>query len=760
VLADRYLILDVLGSGGFGVVCKAKHIEIEKIVAIKLLRCSEKLSEQEIERFRREAKAASKLDHPNIIGVFDFGIDRGTVPYMVMDFLEGQSLDKILYKQKYLDMRQALHLFVQACDALGHAHRRGVIHRDIKPSNIMVVHSEHSPALLKIVDFGLARLMLESGRSAPKLTASGQVFGTPEYMSPEQCMGQPVDARSDIYSLGCIMYEVLTGVPVFDGENTLAVIHHHINQPPLPFAKAQPKYRIPLEMESIVLRALAKDPSTRYQSMQDLRNDLLALSRSDAPQRVDGSPDLTPERRWAPSINDQQPPIAKSAIVKRQPGKKERQLLSELEREEQNHGQQSPRLLPLLEKLANTYYKHGDYEESKSVYKRAIAIMRDAYGDSVGETELMRSLAKVYVKQERYDAAEALLLDALRMLQSLVGEDDPELAYCYEFLADVYIRQEKWSRAESCLNNAAPILSKTFSGHHIELAELLGRFGDLYFRQESYKEAEQCYGRALSVAEECLEHENLDLVGFLADLAETKRVLEDWETAVELYKKAFAIANSPANGESEELAETCSSLGLLYSELGEFAKAERYLKRGIAVYESIFGDDDPALVDALIALSDCYCEQEQFDEAIPVLKRGHSILKQAFGDNDSSLTSTYCRLGECYAETGQIDRAEHCFRKGLEVIESSSEQSGTQDAEEKGVALLYLGNFYVSMRRYEEAEPLLRQSLSLYEESFGHNNAKLVPVLQSLSHLCRYIGKRSEAQHFENWAKDIELTNG
>lgn len=265
----KYEILALLGQGGMSSVFKAKNLLMNKIVAIKILLGNRNLNEQALLRFQQEARAASQLDHPNIVKVHDFSVSIDHAPYMVMDYLEGKSISELISAEGQMDPYRAIDFIVQASDALEHAHQQGVVHRDLKPSNIMVIQLKNGREQIKIVDFGVAKLLEEDQASAPQLTRTGEVFGSPLYMSPEQCLGKKVDKRTDIYSLGCVLYEELAGIPPFRADNVLATMQMHISDPPPEITKTRADLHNGARLSSILLTALSKSPDQRYQSMQD-----------------------------------------------------------------------------------------------------------------------------------------------------------------------------------------------------------------------------------------------------------------------------------------------------------------------------------------------------------------------------------------------------------------------------------------------------------------------------------------------------------
>ncbi len=271
ILGNRYEIKECIGSGGMGAIYTARRIHIGDTVAVKVLRPEVVQDSQSRERFQREARAAAKLHHPNAVVVHDFGQDADGTTYIVMEYLEGRSLRDVMSDEKTMPLLQALSIMKQACAAIEAAHRLGIIHRDIKPDNIIILDSHDGTPHVKILDFGIAKLLdrtNDTGEIDPTLTQVGTVIGTPNYMSPEQCQGESLDARSDVYSLGIVLYEMLTGVQPFTAKNSTGVVIKHVTEKPRRLISLNPY--VPAEVERVVLKALEKKPEARQQSALDL----------------------------------------------------------------------------------------------------------------------------------------------------------------------------------------------------------------------------------------------------------------------------------------------------------------------------------------------------------------------------------------------------------------------------------------------------------------------------------------------------------
>lgn len=277
----KYRLVDSIGEGGMGVVYKVEQIMLQQQMALKTLTGSE-FSESSIKRFQSEAKLLAKLDHPGLVKVVDFGFIDNVKPFLVMDFVQGRTLASLLKKSGILPLDVALKLFVELSFALGYAHSKGVVHRDIKPSNIMLTtpgvdsESEH----VKVLDFGIAKFV-NGGPDGDALTRTGEVIGSPFYMSPEQCYGRPIDHRSDIYSMGCVMFEVLTGAPPFSGETSLTTMMMHQTAIPLTLKEASMGCDYPQEIEKLVARMMEKEPERRFQSLFDVAQILISFQKGE-----------------------------------------------------------------------------------------------------------------------------------------------------------------------------------------------------------------------------------------------------------------------------------------------------------------------------------------------------------------------------------------------------------------------------------------------------------------------------------------------
>ncbi|RDH75577.1 Stk1 family PASTA domain-containing Ser/Thr kinase [Mycolicibacterium moriokaense] len=275
-LSDRYELGEILGFGGMSEVHLARDVRLHRDVAVKVLRADLARDPSFYLRFRREAQNAAALNHPAIVAVYDTGeaeTPNGPLPYIVMEYVDGVTLRDIVHTDGPMDPTRAIEVISDACQALNFSHQHGIIHRDVKPANIMISKT----GAVKVMDFGIARALAD----ANSVTQTAAVIGTAQYLSPEQARGEKVDARSDVYSLGCVLYEVLTGEPPFIGDSPVAVAYQHVREDPVP--PSQRHAGISPELDAVVLKSLAKNPDNRYQTAAEMRADLIRVHSGETP---------------------------------------------------------------------------------------------------------------------------------------------------------------------------------------------------------------------------------------------------------------------------------------------------------------------------------------------------------------------------------------------------------------------------------------------------------------------------------------------
>jgi serine/threonine protein kinase len=484
-----YKVVEVIGRGGMGTIYKAHDQWMDRIIAIKMLHQHLVHDEQSLQRFQQEAKAAGNIEHPNVIQAYDFGVVPETEqPFLVMEYLQGKSLSDVIEAEKQLAPERAVNVFIQASEALAAAHAKNVLHRDLKPSNIMLIQTKDQTDFVKIVDFGIAKLLPGSGKEM-QLTQTGEVFGSPLYMSPEQFVGRKVDVRSDIYSMGCVMYESLMGSPPIAGDHVLETMYMHMNKAPKKFAEMRPDLKIEPRLEAVVMRALEKSPDQRYQTMTELHDDL-TLARSGfkdrRPLKVKLKSHMAQMRRLRKRYEDAANNVllmvmsmfiavsiagfgvmflrnnqethwkdlrqqAQESYRREDFKKAEQTLIVAANVAANNFGDDDPRYIDTLKRLAWVYNGEGDYAKGRKLFEKVYRLS----SEELRRIRFAQSLplaGKDVISEMMTDTLtgpEEILRRSSEAIEKYLGSNDPELVPLLEQLALVYQAQDKFVEAET-----------------------------------------------------------------------------------------------------------------------------------------------------------------------------------------------------------------------------------------------------------------------------------------------------------------------
>lgn len=626
VLGDRYEILELIGDGAMGQVYKAKHRLLKRIVAVKMMHPNLVSGAAALKRFQKEAELASALNHPNILTVYDFGVTDGGVPYLVMAFLEGTSLAEQIAGGANLELKRSVHIFKQVSLGLAHAHENGVVHRDLKPSNIMLVQLDNDPDFVKIVDFGIAKLLTPTEGETDNLTRTGEVFGSPPYMSPEQCRALKVDARSDIYALGCVMYRTVSGKQPITGHDLIEYLYKHVNETPAAFNIVCPELNIPADLEAIIFKAMAKQPDDRYQSMGELREALDhvyqgipgdSLTRTDIPRLeipVVENNESSQEKIVTAPINAAPESPAKEAVsssvgssASAQPvangilANKKVLLIAvgavaligiSFALNQNSGGSKGEKEIEQLQLDAQTDYNKGAYALAKQKIRTAIKMAEKTNSPKNAGNRYL--LGMIQYAQGEYDDAQANL-ETAKSLYAANGNDPLRIAECEAFIGRAETAVGQYAEAEKDLKHSLELRTKSGGSNSYAMADSFTGLGYLYMRQGKIPDAIKVLKNALDLTEKERGADSQSTASALNDLGQAYQLASNFKAAEPLYKRALAIRKNKLDGNSPFVADSYNCLGALYASTGRLAEAKLYYEQALAIQQRTLLASDPRL---------------------------------------------------------------------------------------------------------------------------------------------------------------------
>lgn len=678
VLPRRYRVMSLLGRGSTSVVYKGTYEPLDQLVAIKMLKSHLVSDPHQAKRFQQEIKTVGSLNHPNIVGILDFGVTEQGVPYLVMEYLEGLSLADMIEKEERVSVNRAIKIFSQAADALAYAHAEGVIHRDIKPSNLVVVDTEEERDVVKIVDFGIAKVVgSANSNSGGKvgglgLTATGEVLGTPLYMSPEQANGRELDGRSDIYALGCVMYHAITGKPPFVGDTAIDTIRLQISGVATPIDQARPDLFFPERLQSVINKALQKDPRARYQRMEHLKADIDSCGRkSDI-----GSPNQRVSRAL-PAIEIEYEPSAQTSVgplklrltlpvlsaiiaaviviavggwaVLTDGGKKQQLNLS----------------MPLGSEAqwrqaldgAQAAYAAAQYNESAQLYKEALTQANKFSGPDPRQAVTLSGLAAALIAMDNLDEAQKDCKLALKIYEQ-TNPNDPARAEVLTNLAKIYCSKNNLTDAEWCANEALKLRQDVLGPTHHEVAASLQALAAIRCQRGNYKQADELLVKAQAIAEKSMGKDNADLASILHDLAVVREKEGNYANAEELFNRALGIRQKYLGVEHPAVADTLCALGRLEFNVRKDASAETMFNNALAIRKKAFGDNSPRVAEVYSSLAVFYDDQKRFDKAEDCYRKAVETRSAIYGNDSAQLLPSLEALARFLRRHNQSQGAE------------------------------------------------------------------------------------------------------
>jgi serine/threonine protein kinase/tetratricopeptide (TPR) repeat protein len=722
-----YRILQVLGEGAMGVVYHAEETDpVRREVALKVVRPG--LGSREVlARFDAERQALAVMNHPGIAQVFSAGATETGQPYFAMELVHGLPITAYCDLRK-LSVARRVELFIGVCQAVQHAHQKGVIHRDLKPSNVLVAEHDGRP-YAKVIDFGIAKAVGSHLTPASVVTRWGQAIGTPAYMSPEQASspGLDIDTRSDIYSLGVMLYELLVGRLPVDPEAVglnafFARLASGETNPHIPSARVHALGRdetgiaasrgthvghlagqIKGDLDWIVMKALEPDRSRRYESANGLAMDL-QRHLSDDP--VSARPPTTVyrftkfarrHRAAVLAVVIVTVVIAASAVLATVGLLRARRAELRAEREAAATRQLATVVQDALRAL--------DPKASRPVSPREILDqgaerIRRSLGDQpVVQAEIDQTIGTVYSSLAMYEPARALLESALRVREHELGPDDPSVA---------------------------------------ETLEALGNLGR---QRGEYPSAEQHLKRALAIRRKALPPGDPALVATFADLATLRTKQGRNAEAESLYTQVLSIEERAGDDQAPQLATHLRNLAVVHWNEKRFASAESLFQRALVIQEKTFGPDHSETAAVRNNLAGVYLSLGRYADALPMYQGARATFEKTLGPTHPMTASAVSNVGETYWKLKRYAEAEPLLRRALAI----KEQVLVPGEPSIAVTLNALAGVLRDERRYAEAESLYTRALAIREKAFGPKNANVAETMNDYAELLRRTGRPREA---------------
>jgi serine/threonine-protein kinase len=761
-----YRIVSEVGQGGMGTVYLAERAAggFEQRVALKLVNVGMD-SAAILERFGRERQILARLEHPGIARLLDGGRTETGRPYFAMEFVDGEPITRHA-ESRGLAIAARIELFLQVCDAVGEAHRELVVHRDLKPSNILVT----AEGRVKLVDFGIAKL-LDPGESntesgTPASTRSGLHALTPRYASPEQMRGEPITTATDVYGLGVVLFELLTGRLPYEGplstpEQLVRAVCEEEPAPPStaahrPSGGAAESHRsrrfreLRGDLDAIVLQALAKDRRRRYPSVdalaEDLRRHRAGLPvRARAAGRVYRAIKLVRRHRWVAMSAA----VTLVALLLGLAGTGWQAAVAAAERDrtaaQAVKAESVQEFLVSLLQAADPYRAAGESWTVEALLDNGIAKIEERPPDEPAVTaDLLAVMGGVSRSLGRFEQAEALWRRSLELQRRHAG-DESEVAEGLRGLAAVLYQRSSYDEAETLLREALAIGRRRATGDDrdafVELAATLDQLGILVLEQERIDEADGLYTEALELRRRWLGVDHVDVAATLSNLGGLSRRRGDYAAAERLYRDCLAIERRALGQRHPGVAVTLSNLAGLLGEVGDFDGAEPLAREALAIAREAYGEDHPAVSTNLNNLAALLRNRGEYDEAAELFAEVLASDREQLGDGHPYVGYSLDNLASVLGELGRLDEAVALYRQAHEIL------AATRGPDSVAVAISLLGRGVVLRRRGEPgaARPLIEQSVAIFRAQLDPAHPRVARALTELAEVQAGLERRSEA---------------
>jgi tetratricopeptide (TPR) repeat protein/tRNA A-37 threonylcarbamoyl transferase component Bud32 len=777
-----YEIIEEVGRGGMGVVYKARQRGLNRLVALKMVLAGMHAGSQHRVRFRVEAEAVARLEHANIVQIHEVGHHEG-LPYLALEFVDGGSLAQRLDGTPTAADRAA-RLVQTLARAMEHAHRRGVIHRDLKPANVLLT----ADGVPKISDFGLAKRLESDGVTV----ATGAVMGTPSYMSPEQAAGKAkeIGPATDVYALGAILYELLTGRPPFKAETPSETLVQVQTQEPVSPSRLQ--HKLSHDLTTICLKCLAKEPRKRYASAEALADDLKRLLAGEpirarpvgraeklwrwcrrnpfvaallgacalllvagtavstwqavratlaeglAQQRLGQATAekerADEERAVAVAVNEfLQNDLLGAAAPDRNPRYKQvtlEEMLARAAARIPGKFVKQPRVEAAIRlTIGDTYRALGDYAAARPHLERAVEVSRRVLGEEHPDTlRSVNTLALLYQQQGQLADAEPLFAQALAVRRRVLGEEHPDTLDSTNNLAVLYKAQGQFAKAEPLLVETLAVSRRVLGEEHPDTLTSMNNLALLYQAQGQFAKAEPLFTQALALRRRVLGEEHPDTLNSTNNLAVLYKAQGQFAKAEPLYVRTLEARRRAQGEEHPHTLVSMNNLAMLYHAQREFAKAEPLYVRTLEARRRVLGEEHPETLISMNNLAGVYTAHGQFAKAEPLLVETLAVSRRVLGDEHPNTLISMNSLAVVYQAQRQFAKAEPVF---AEAVAGARKKLGLAHATTQSV-IRNLIDCYMRMGQPARAEPLCRELAEFWSRKAGPDSPPYAGALAAL----------------------------
>ena len=729
-----YRLVSVLGEGGFGTVWLAERREpFVQRVALKVIKPGMD-SRSVLGRFEQERQSLAVMNHPNIARVLDGGMTPAGRPYFVMEYVKGQPITAFCDARR-LSIRQRLELFVKVCEAIQHAHLKGIIHRDLKPSNILAFDAESQLPSVKVIDFGVAKAMQPTTSAHTVFTETGQMIGTPEYMSPEQAdpTSAEIDTRSDIYSLGVLLYELLTGVTPFDARELRSRAYREVQRyiaetdPPAPSTRLSTigdadlrsrivqargqtaeglMHSLRRELEWIPLMAMRKEPQNRYQSATDLARDVRNYLDGRA---LVAAPEST-GYRIRKFVRRHRVGVTATAAV----------------------------AAALVVGLGVSLWQWRE-----AVAARALAELRSRESEAVTKfvTDALVSADPMSGGDRDFSVKQAMR-QALDRIDKGQLREQPEVEAALDMtIGSVLARNRDLAGAIPPLERAMRTVERVHGPDHPDIAKCLNNLAIVALEQNRLKDAETLHRKALALRERVLPPNDPNIATSLNNLANLLRRQGKWDEAEALQIRAMRIWENTLGPDHPNVANALNNIGMMLERQGKLDRAAEALVRALEIRERKLGPDHPITGNSVDSLAGLRVSQGDLKEGERLYRRALEIAERALGPDAPGVAAPLNNLADCLDRQGRWKESEPVYRRALAIHESTFGPEHIEVAHR-------LFNLAVNLKeqnRAAEAEAPARRALAITQRSEGVSTQELAAAINLLGEVCKAQGKEPEA---------------